>query len=192
MSLLGSIGAAFGLNKKTIGTLSDIGKGFLTGGPAGAITAGAANIAGNLKPTAATPFPMVPSINVASSFAAGGPQLPALPPGGNQYGIINIGGVKPGVPSLGPGNQTQSGWGGVQSGSSSTAPSPCATGYHWNKSGYYTKSGGWVPPRSKWVKNRRRNPLNPRALSRALGRLTSAKRAVVQLDRVDIKPRRRR
>lgn len=52
----------------------------------------------------------------------------------------------------------------------------CENGYHLNRSGYYTHSEGWIPPRSKCVKNRRRNPANPRALDRAIGRLDSAKR----------------
>ena len=52
----------------------------------------------------------------------------------------------------------------------------CPSGYHPNKSGYYTHSEGWIPEGTKCVKNRRRNPANPRALDRAMGRLNSAKR----------------
>jgi hypothetical protein len=52
------------------------------------------------------------------------------------------------------------------------------SGYHLNKHGYYTKGGHYVAPRSKQVKNRRRNPLNPRALHRSLARLHSAKHAI--------------
>ncbi|GAG96208.1 unnamed protein product, partial [marine sediment metagenome] len=39
----------------------------------------------------------------------------------------------------------------------------------------------------KQVKNRRRNPLNPRALDRSLSRITSAKRASKKLSRVTIR-----
>jgi hypothetical protein len=39
------------------------------------------------------------------------------------------------------------------------------------------------------VKNRRRNPLNPKAASRAISRLESAKRAVKDLGRVSIRKR---
>lgn len=49
-------------------------------------------------------------------------------------------------------------------------------GYHWNKSGYFLKSGEYVPEGTKLVKNRRRNPANPRALSRSISRINSAKR----------------
>jgi len=52
----------------------------------------------------------------------------------------------------------------------------CPSGFHPNKSGYYTHSEGWIPEGSKCVRNRRRNPANPRALDRAIGRLEGAKR----------------
>jgi len=42
-------------------------------------------------------------------------------------------------------------------------------GYHWNKGTYWTKQGV-VFAGTKLVKNRRMNPLNPRALSRAIRR----------------------
>lgn len=48
-------------------------------------------------------------------------------------------------------------------------------GYHWNKSGYFLRSGEFVPPESRLVRNRRRNPLNPRALRKAVGRVNAAK-----------------
>lgn len=62
-------------------------------------------------------------------------------------------------------------------------------GYHWNKSGYFVKGppSGYVPEGTKLVKNRRRNPLNPRALDRAMGRITSAKRASSKLGRITIR-----
>jgi len=68
---------------------------------------------------------------------------------------------------------------------------PPGTGYHLNKSGYYRRSPAgsivYVPPRSVWVRNRRRNPLNPRALDRALGRVSSAKNASKRLSGVTIR-----
>jgi len=48
------------------------------------------------------------------------------------------------------------------------------TGYHVNKSSYFLKSGEYIPAGTRWVKNRKRNPLNPRAWDRAYGRLKSA------------------
>ena len=44
-----------------------------------------------------------------------------------------------------------------------------------NKSGYWLKDGTYVPPGTRYVKIRRRNSMNPRALSRALSRLNGAK-----------------
>lgn len=53
----------------------------------------------------------------------------------------------------------------------------CQSGFHPNKSDYFLKDGTFVEAGSRCVKNRRRNPLNPRANSRAIKRLQSAKRA---------------
>lgn len=74
----------------------------------------------------------------------------------------------------------------------------CPSGFHRNKSGYFRaaqpgnpEAGGvWVPKGSVCVKNRRRNPLNPRARDRAISRLVSAKKADEQLRRVTIRPRK--
>ena len=43
-------------------------------------------------------------------------------------------------------------------------------GYHRNKTTYFLKNGTRVPAGSKWVRNRRANPLNPRALKKGLHR----------------------
>ena len=75
------------------------------------------------------------------------------------------------------------------------AAGPPGPGYHPNKSDYYVKSdpmnpespGIFVGKGTVWVKNRRRNPLNPRALSRAMSRLSSAKNAAKMLGRVTIR-----
>jgi len=64
------------------------------------------------------------------------------------------------------------------------------SGYHYNKTSYFLKDGTFVPEGTKLVKNRRRNPLNPRAASRAISRLESAKKAVKRLDRITVKCRR--
>jgi hypothetical protein len=45
----------------------------------------------------------------------------------------------------------------------------CAPGYHLNKGTYWTKQGV-VYPQTRCVKNRRMNPLNPRALARSITR----------------------
>lgn len=66
----------------------------------------------------------------------------------------------------------------------------CPSGFHPNKTSYFLKNGTFVPEGSKCVKNRRRNALNPRAASRAISRLESAKKAVSRLDRISIKCKR--
>jgi len=74
----------------------------------------------------------------------------------------------------------------------------CPSGYHLNTSSYFLKSGEFVPARSKCVKNRRRNPLNPRALSRATGRLLAYDKTKKRVEKAIKKatprpaPRRRR
>jgi hypothetical protein len=71
-------------------------------------------------------------------------------------------------------------------------------GYHVNRHGYWTKTlasdfssyiGHYHGPGTMYVKNRRRNPLNPRALHRSISRLVSAKHAVHKLGLLDV-PRR--
>jgi len=51
----------------------------------------------------------------------------------------------------------------------------CPSGFHPNKSSYFTQAG-FVEKGSRCVKNRRRNPMNPRALDRAISRVDSGKR----------------
>jgi hypothetical protein len=65
---------------------------------------------------------------------------------------------------------------------------------HLNKSGYFTYQQGraakpitWVAPGTKCVANRRSNPLNPRALSRAVSRVMSAKRASKLIQRISVR-----
>lgn len=66
-------------------------------------------------------------------------------------------------------------------------------GYHVNRHGYYLSSiSTWVPEGSVYVPNRRRNPLNPRALHRSIARLISAKHAVKKLHILDVPRRPRR
>ena len=62
-------------------------------------------------------------------------------------------------------------------------------GYHWNKSSYFLMSGEYVPAGTRAVKNRRRNPCNPRAVSRALSRVKSAKRFAKSISHVSIRKR---
>ena len=66
----------------------------------------------------------------------------------------------------------------------------CPVGRHLNKSSYFLNDGTFIQKGSRCVKNRRRNPLNPRAASRAISRLESAKKATRSIDRFSIKCRR--
>lgn len=72
--------------------------------------------------------------------------------------------------------------------------SSCGGGHgtHTNKTSYRLKDGTLVAKGSKCVKNRRRNPLNPRALNRAVSRVAAAKHYAKMLDRIEIKRRVRR
>lgn len=76
-------------------------------------------------------------------------------------------------------------------------------GYHFNKSGYYVQDpsdpmrGIYIPPGTREVRNRRRNPFNPRALDRATSRIAQfaradqrSRKAVVKAARKVTPPRR--
>lgn len=51
----------------------------------------------------------------------------------------------------------------------------CPSGFRPNKSSYFTLAG-FVPKGTRCVRRRRRNPMNPRALDRAISRVDSGKR----------------
>jgi len=63
-------------------------------------------------------------------------------------------------------------------------------GYHLNKSDYFLMSGEFVPAGTRWVKNRKRNPANARATSRAISRITGAKRYAGALSRISIRKKK--
>ena len=67
----------------------------------------------------------------------------------------------------------------------------CPAGCHPNKSDYFLKGGSFIPRGTRCVRNRRRNPLNPRALDRAISRIGSAQNAVARLGFQKKAPRRR-
>lgn len=147
--------------------------GFLTGGPAGAIlgAAGSVGILGGGAPK---------SVGMAKA----------------NVSLANLGGRTPGMfpaplPQAPSFSGAKIGPGGVAVGTSYYAPTAgapqaaiaagpgkaCPAGYHLNKAAYMSRSG-MVAKGTVCVKNRRRNPLNPRALSRSMSRLKSAQRAV--------------
>jgi hypothetical protein len=72
-------------------------------------------------------------------------------------------------------------------------------GYHLNKHGYWSRlwsGSNWIGsfhgPGTMYVRNRRRNPLNPRALHRSISRLISAKHAVHKLGILEVPRRHKR
>lgn len=183
------------------GFLGKVATGFLAGGPVGAIAGGASHLLGGGAKPAAPQIPRVtttnaavlrpivntmptlrPAINIASAGPGRPPQLPGFP---QQPDSTKTSGVSlfPGGPMVG--TQTQY----FPGGGTGAPPKGDTRGYHLNKSGYWVKGGKYVEPNSKWVKNRRRNPLNPRALSRSISRISSAKNAAKFLGRVTVRPR---
>ena len=120
--------------------------GFLGGGPAGAV---AGVLAGG-----------------------GGRRRPAIAPPGQV--VVRAPGVGAAVARAVPGGRT-----GLMVAPTGTALATtrigCMSGHHPNKSDYWLRDGTFVPKGSRCVKNRRRNPMNPRALSRAIGRVDAGK-----------------
>lgn len=125
-------------------------KGFVSGGPLGALTGAAGAVFGGGSAVPAG----VPMMNIAQRpiSVAGKVQMP-------PFGFPAIsGGLSLGAP-VGP-MTTGAMVGGVVE----------PKGYHRNKTGYFLKSGQYVPPGTKWVRNRRTNPANGRALRKAVSR----------------------
>jgi len=69
-------------------------------------------------------------------------------------------------------------------------PAPMS-GYHLNKSDYFLKSGEYVPEGSRYVRNRKRNPANARATSRAISRVVGAKRYAQSLSRISVRKKKK-
>lgn len=63
----------------------------------------------------------------------------------------------------------------------------CPPGFRPNKSDYFLRDGTFVAKGTRCVKIRRRNSLNPRALDRAISRVSGAKRAAKKLGRISIR-----
>jgi len=52
----------------------------------------------------------------------------------------------------------------------------CESGHRPNKTSYFLKDGTFIEAGTRCVKRRQRNPLNPKAMSRAIGRIDGGKR----------------
>lgn len=146
----------------------------------GAIGGALKSIGGGIAKVASVALPIaIPGIGgaaggaIANIVSGGGPKPPAGLP-------TNL----PALPTPGVGGAIQRILPGGQSGYQSAAP---PKGYRLNKTGYFLKDGTYVPPESRFVKIRRRNSLNPRALSRAMSRLEGAKKASKSLSRISIR-----
>lgn len=63
----------------------------------------------------------------------------------------------------------------------------CPQGMRPNKTSYFLKSGEFVPEGSRCVKIRRRNNLNSRALTKALGRVEGFKKTASRASRITIR-----
>ena len=61
----------------------------------------------------------------------------------------------------------------------------CGKGFRPNKSSYFLIDGSFVAEGTRCVKIRRRNPMNPRALSRAIGRVDGGKRLQHRLAQIE-------
>lgn len=141
--------------------------GFLTGGPIGALGGFAAGYGG------------APSGGAGTSIVRATPTSPiALPTfggfGGFGGGVTRTGpGTIGGIPIMAPGY----GFGGKLRGRMAPGPQGCARGWHLNK---HRLSDG-TAARSICVRNRSMNPLNPRALKRALMREKRAGKIIKRL-----------
>ena len=146
--------------------------GLVTGGPLGAIGGAIGGFTGASRDPA--PPQITPMLNPRSPFQS-------APTG------IRVGGLGPGgaAPYIG---LDRSGGGASPA---QRAGKPSGTpGYHWNKSGYFLKSGQWIEAGTKEVRNRKMNPLNPRAVKTSMTRLGRAKTASKDLSRVTIRAKK--
>lgn len=193
MSLLGFIGKAASVVGSTI-----------IGGPAAGIATATTVFtptSGSTAPVNAGPIspsstvlgkrPVLKSNNIVASAPSVLSSLPSLPLPDSV--VVQGGGT-----TIGPGGSlfsTGSGSATAYFSPQGTAVATCGTGMrgtHLNKTTYRTLDGTLVPKGTRCVKNRRRNPLNPRALTRAISRVSAAKSFARVLDRVEIKARPRR
>ena len=153
--------------------------GLVTGGPLGMV-GGAIGGALGERGSVMTATPRLPTPMTLPTLIQA--QNGVRPPSGIRIGGMAPGGEKPYVGlAYGPQGQNGAQGGEWMAGKASSA------GYHWNKSGYFLKDGTWIAKGTRQVKNRRRNPLNPRALDRSISRITSAKRASKKLGRISIR-----
>lgn len=154
-----------------------------TSGPLAAATSVQQSLQGRRQPTPRAPV-MGPMVYGATTPAGGSP--PSRP----MLRTFAPNGV-PVTPVPGFGGMLARGIPGGQTGFEVLAPSVNGAGgpagHHLNKSGYFLQSGEYVAPRTKWVRNRRRNPGNIKAASRALSRVVATKKALTTFSKVSVR-----
>lgn len=165
------------------GLFGDIVKGI------GKVVGGAAKVAGRALVGAAraTPLGQVVSGALSAVPRIGAPSSRAL----GTTGGMNL--MMPQPPAPGGFNFTDPGMvevGTVAAGSPGTSLASCGMpGYHLNRKGYWKNTNpalpgaSWQEPGTVCVKNRRMNPFNPRAASRAMSRLAGLSKAMKVLDK---------
>lgn len=159
-----------------------------TGGVSGLLTSAYKAI--TAKPTPPPPppgtalitqTPTLPTTRGTIAGAVGGPGIGgsiSLGPAGFRL----AGGATAGGGAAGVGSLNMDDTGGDTTAAQAATPVCTIKGYHFNKRGYFTKAG-YVPAHSKCVKNRRRNPLNPRALHRAASRMIGFQSAATKIEK---------
>lgn len=168
------------------GALTGAVGGFLTGGPAGAIAGG---VVGGIRPPGSPVQPM--PVNLPQLPSGSTPfNIPQIYAGG---GSISIGGQN----GINLGGSLQLGGSGGPGATPTTtaavaAQGACPRGYHLNKHALSaSRRHAALPARSICVRNRSMNPLNPRALRRALRREKSARHLISKLHVFHHAPARR-
>lgn len=153
-----------------LGFLGKVGKGIL-GGASGLLTGGVTGAVTG----AVSPFLGTRAKQQLGIMPTNGRQVPQA-----QQGGFRIPAPGPGQIRIRPGAALPGGRPFISREGGEVVPQgmklACPGGYHPNKSSYFLSDGTFIPEGSKCVKNRRRNPMNPRALDRAIGRLEGAKR----------------
>lgn len=123
-------------------------------GPVGAVARTAiSTLGGQARPSMGAPA-VIPGLGLVPPPGGGGVPTGARVPG-----------VGAAVARILPGGQTGLGTG-------------CASGFHPNKTSYFLKDGTYIEKGTVCVRNRRRNPLNPRALDRSMARIASTGNAL--------------
>ena len=122
------------------------------------------------------------AVKTGFSLVTGGPIAAARTARGELFGPRSQ--ARPVGPSgfAGPPPPSRGGFAGPQL---VTGGGESLTGYHMNKSSYFLRDGTFVPKGTRAVKNRRRNPANARATSRAISRINGAKRMQSKLAQIE-------